>query len=63
MTRFQDVLERFPFEPAEKRTLLIRKTDYLHHIYPPDNAFTSDNNYLTVSTDTLLVGIYELWPS
>ena len=62
MTRFQDVLERFPFEPAEKRPLLIRKTDYLHHIYPPDNAFTSDNNYLIVSTDTLLVGIYELAP-
>lgn len=62
MPRFIDVLERFPFEPSEKKPTLIRKADYMHHIYPPNNAFTSDNNYLLLSTDTMLVGIYELAP-
>ncbi|WIY83244.1 cupin domain-containing protein [Propionimicrobium sp. PCR01-08-3] len=62
MPRFQDVMEHFPFEPEDKAPMLIRKTDYMHHIYPPNNAFTSDNNYLIVSTDTLLLGIYELAP-
>lgn len=62
MARFIDVMEHFPFEPENKQPMLIRKTDYMHHIYPPNNAFTSDNNYLIVSTDTMLVGIYELAP-
>lgn len=62
MPKFVDVLERFPFEPEDKKITLIRKADYLHHIYPPNNAFTSDNNYLIVSTDTMLLGIYELAP-
>jgi gentisate 1,2-dioxygenase len=31
-------------------------------LYPPDNAFTSDNTYTIVTTDTFMLGIYELGP-
>ncbi|HEY0187813.1 MAG TPA: hypothetical protein VGC67_10020, partial [Cellulomonas sp.] len=62
MTKFQDVMGSWPFPPEEKRPMLLRQSDYLHYLYPPDNARTSDNNYLFLSTDTMLVGIYELAP-
>lgn len=62
MTKFKDVMGNYPFTPEEKRPMLLRQSDYLHYIYPPDNARTSDNNYLFLSTDTMLVGIYELAP-
>lgn len=62
MVKFTDVMEKFPFAPDEKRPALLRKQDYFHMLYPPDNAFTSDFNYVIVSTDTMMVGIYELAP-
>lgn len=62
MTKFKEVMGEYPFKPEDKRPMLLRSSDYLHYLYPPDNARTSDNNYLFVSTDTMLVGIYELAP-
>lgn len=62
MAKFVDLMGRFPFEPEDKKPKHIRKDEYFHHIYPPNNADTSDLNYLIASTDKLLLGIYELAP-
>ncbi|GEN87820.1 cupin domain-containing protein [Oceanobacillus sp. FSL W8-0428] len=62
MAKLLDILENFPFNKDEKRPLLIRKQDYSTALYPPDNAFTSDNTFTMVSTDTFMLGIYELGP-
>lgn len=62
MPRFKDVMGRYPFEAKDKKPMLLQKHNYFHYLYPPNNAATSDTNYLIVSTDTLLLGIYELPP-
>ena len=62
MARLKDILENFPFKKDEKRPMLIRKHDYSTALYPPDNAFTSDNTFTIISTDTFMLGIYELGP-
>ncbi|MGI9951894.1 cupin domain-containing protein [Moorellaceae bacterium AZ2] len=62
MTSFKSVMGRFPFAPDKKRPIHMRWSDYLHFLYPPNNPYTSDLNYLIASTDKLLVGIYQLSP-
>lgn len=62
MAKLMNILERFPFEPSNKKPTLICKADYSMALYPPNNAFTSDNTYTIVSTDTFMLGIYELGP-
>ena len=62
MAKLFDILENFPFRKEEKRTMLIRKQDYSTALYPPNNAFTSDNTFTMVSTDSFMLGIYELGP-
>lgn len=62
MAKLFDILEKFPFEPDQKKPTLIRKTDYSTTLYPPNNAFTSDNTFTIVTTDTFMLGIYELGP-
>lgn len=62
MAKLKDILEKFPFEPQDKRPALIRRHDFSTALYPPDNAFTSDNTFTIVSTDTFMLGIYELCP-
>ncbi|SEP23030.1 cupin domain-containing protein [Propionispora vibrioides] len=62
MAKLVDILEKFPFEVKDKRPMLIRKSEYSTALYPPDNAFTSDNTFTMVSTDTFMLGIYELGP-
>lgn len=62
MAKLMDILEHFPFGPEEKKPMLIRKNEYSMALYPPDNAFTSDNTYTMISTDTFMLGIYELAP-
>lgn len=62
MAKFKDLMGRFPFEPEDKKPMHIRKEQYVHFLYPPNNPYTSDLNYLIASTDKLLIGIYELSP-
>lgn len=62
MARLIDILENFPFKVDEKKPTLIRKQDYSMALYPPDNAYTSDNTYTIISIDTFTLGIYELAP-
>lgn len=62
MAKLVDILEKFPFDKDCKVPQLIRKQDYSTALYPPDNAFTSDNTFTMVSTDTMMFGIYELCP-
>ncbi len=62
MAKLFDILEKFPFEPDKKKPTLIRKSDYSTALYPPNNAFTSDNTFTIVTTDTFMLGIYELCP-
>ncbi len=62
MPKLSSILEHFPFDPDDKKPCLIRKEDYSMALYPPDNAFTSDNTYTIISTDTFMLGIYELGP-
>ena len=62
MAKLMSILEKFPFDPEHKKPALIRKEDYSMALYPPDNAFTSDNTYTIISTDTFMLGIYELAP-
>lgn len=62
MARLKDILENFPFPKEEKVPTLIRKEDYSTALYPPNNALTSDNTFTLVSTDTFMLGIYELGP-
>ncbi|MGI6005356.1 MAG: cupin domain-containing protein [Christensenellales bacterium] len=62
MPKLIDILEKFPFEPDNKKPMLIRRQDYSTALYPPNNAFTSDNTFTIVSTDTFMLGIYELGP-
>ena len=62
MAKLVDILEKFPFGPDEKRPILLHKNDYSTALYPPDNAFTSDNTFTLISVDTFMLGIYELCP-
>lgn len=62
MAKLVDILEKFPFKPGNKQPILIRKSEYSTALYPPNNAFTSDNTFTIVSTDTFMLGIYELAP-
>ena len=52
----------YPFKPEDKKPRLIKKNEYFHFLYPPDNPYTSDSSFCIVSTDTFLLGIYELAP-
>ena len=62
MAKLMEIMGKFPFEPDKKKPMLIRKQDYSMALYPPNNAFTSDNTYTIVTTDTFMLGIYELGP-
>lgn len=62
MARLVDILEKFPFPPDQKRPTLIRKSEYSTALYPPNDASTADNTFTIVSTDTFMLGIYELAP-
>jgi Mannose-6-phosphate isomerase len=62
MAKLFDIMGKFPFVPEEKEPKLIRKCDYSTALYPPNDAFTSDNTYTMVSVDTFMLGIYELGP-
>ena len=62
MAKLMEIMGHFPFEPDEKKPMLIRKQDYSTALYPPDNAFTSDNTFTMITTDTFMLGIYELGP-
>lgn len=62
MAKLFDIMGKFPFAPEEKKPMLIRKRDYSTALYPPNNAFTSDNTFTMVTTDTFMLGIYELGP-
>ena len=62
MAKLMEIMGKFPFEPDKKKPVLIRKQDYSMALYPPNNAFTSDNTYTIVTTDTFMLGIYELGP-
>lgn len=62
MPKLNDILNHFPFNDGKKFPRLIRKEEYCTALYPPDNAFTSDNTFTIVSTDTFMLGIYELGP-
>jgi gentisate 1,2-dioxygenase len=62
MAKLTDILTPFPFEDGRKYPRLIRRQEYSNALYPPDNAFTSDNTFTIVSTDTFMLGIYELGP-
>lgn len=62
MAKLMDILTRFPFEDGKKYPRLIRRQEYSTALYPPNNAFTSDNTFTIVSTDTFMLGIYELGP-
>ncbi|MHC1735384.1 MAG: cupin domain-containing protein [Erysipelotrichaceae bacterium] len=62
MAKLFDILGNFPFSADAKKPMLIRKNDYSTALYPPDNAFTSDNTFTIVTTDTFMLGIYELGP-
>ena len=54
MAKLFDILEKFPFAKDEKKPTLIRKQDYSTALYPPNNAFTSDNTFTIVTTDTFM---------
>ena len=50
MAKLFDIMGKFPFSPDEKKPTLIRKQDYSTALYPPNNAFTSDNTFTIVTT-------------
>lgn len=62
MAKLTDILEHFPFDPDNKKPQLIRQQEYSTALYPPDDASTSDNTFTIISTDTFMLGIYELAP-
>ena len=62
MARLFDIMGKFPFEPEAKEPRLLKKWEYSTALYPPDNAFTSDNTFTLISVDTFMLGIYELGP-
>ncbi len=62
MAKLFDIMGKFPFTPDDKKPMLIRKQDYSTALYPPDNALTSDNTFTMITTDTFMLGIYELGP-
>lgn len=62
MARLADILEHFPFDPDKKAPTLIRQQDYSTALYPPNDASTSDNTFTIISTDTFMLGVYELAP-
>ncbi len=62
MAKLTDIVENFPFSKDKKVPTLVRKEDYSTALYPPNNALTSDNTFTLISTDTFMLGIYELGP-
>ena len=62
MAKLFDIMGKFPFPPEEKKPRLIHKWEYSTALYPPNDATTSDNTFTLVSTDTFMLGIYELGP-
>ena len=62
MAKLFDIMGNFPFKAEDKKPTLIRKSEYSTALYPPNNAFTSDNTFTMVTTDTFMLGIYELGP-
>ena len=62
MAKLFDIMGNFPFQVEDKKPTLIRKSEYSTALYPPNNAFTSDNTFTMVTTDTFMLGIYELGP-
>ena len=62
MAKLFDIMGNFPFKVEDKKPTLIRKSEYSTALYPPNNAFTSDNTFTMVTTDTFMLGIYELGP-
>ena len=62
MAKLFDIMGKLPFPPEEKKPRLIHKWEYSTALYPPNDATTSDNTFTLVSTDTFMLGIYELGP-
>ena len=45
MAKLFDIMGNFPFKAEDKKPTLIRKSEYSTALYPPNNAFTSDNTF------------------
>ena len=55
MAKLVDIQGRFPCEPDNKKPTLIKKWEYSTALYPPNNAFTSDNTFTLVTTDIFML--------
>ena len=62
MPKLLDILTKFPFPDGKKYPRVIRRQEYMTALYPPNDALTSDNTFTIVTTDTFMLGIYELGP-
>ena len=52
----------YPFPPQEKKPILITREKMKLFVYPPENPYFSDLNWLMVSSDKLTFGIFQLPP-
>ena len=49
MAKLFDIMGNFPFQAEDKKPTLIRKSEYSTALYPPNNAFTSDNTFTMIT--------------
>ena len=58
MAKLFDIMGNFPFKPEDKKPMLIRKQDYSTALYPPNNAFTSDNTFTMITTVSAILFMF-----
>lgn len=58
----QSYLGRFPFEPDQKRPVLMTHDKLKMFIYTEENPESSDLNWIIASTENGTVGMYQLAP-
>ena len=58
MAKLFDIMGNFPFKPEDKKPTLIRKQDYSTALYPPNNAFTSDNTFTMITTVSAILFMF-----
>ena len=62
MRRIPEYFGNYPFPLQEKKPILITREKMKTFIYPPENPYFSDLNWLMVSSDKLSFGIFQLSP-
>ena len=62
MSKLIELYGNYPFPPDKKKPKHIRKVDCVNFLYPEDQPYSGDINYLYISTDKITVATWQLGP-